>query len=226
MESTIFRSTLLGLLTLLMAGCVNQQSPLDPQGSAELSHDRQLMHRTWEQVYVQSDFGFLPSFSDRVLLPASGVETSLSDEVNVETLCEIVDFLDSKLVGVVPPEGFYFRAMADITLTVNRESGRISVDQIVLQRYDQMPKDILFPYAAAEAILQTDHPDLDPTQILLRTAKSRKYVIECEGGEKDGERIVVERTISGAKKAFKFTDECIDGGGCTKTCKANLTLVL
>lgn len=100
----MFRSTLLGLLTLLMAGCVNQQSPLDPQGSAELSHDRQLKHRTWEQVYVQSDFGFLPSFFDRVLLPAGGVETSLSDEVNVETLCEIVDFLDSKLVGVVPPE--------------------------------------------------------------------------------------------------------------------------
>ena len=99
MESTMFRSTLLGLLTLLMAGCVNQQSPLDPQGSAELSHDRQLKHRTWEQVYVQSDFGFLPSFFDRVLLPAGGVETSLSDEVNVETLCEIVDFLDQQACG-------------------------------------------------------------------------------------------------------------------------------
>lgn len=218
------------LLVSVLGGC--NRTSTDKMGPQE-TYDQSIVGRVWETTF---EGPVLDSINTDATggspLRSTDLESLCSSEE--ATLARLIDFLNYRLADAKRVDGATFRALADVSMVVDRSSHTIRVSKITLQRFDRMPDDILFTYGFIEGAVVSDHPELEgflqpdyrDVDRLSASSSGRKYAVGCEGGEKDGESIVVDRDIKGAKKALKFLDEYIDGGGCVKVCEAKMTLLL
>lgn len=160
----------------------------------------------------------LATFKAKFSVKVRGGETAEAQNVAIEeVLNRFIPFLREKYDPAL-------QEFSSFVLAVDKEKGEVSIEEAsVLKPHAMTPMEL--------AIAGSYFSDAERYATRMVDAEGENiYLLLCESGKYKGSKTTVDadipwtKYIPEGKRVLEFVEQCIDGGGCVKVCRASISM--